>query len=54
MFSATKTKELIKEMEKLVNMTEENKKIRDDLEKAAQELKVDSEKLRNEISKFRI
>lgn len=53
-FIATKTKDLIKVMNKLVEITEENKQIRKDLEKAAEILKNDSQKLKEEISKFKI
>jgi len=53
-YSATRMKELLGVMHGLVKVTEENKKIRKNLENASEELKVDSEKLKNEISKFRI
>ena len=53
-YIATKTKELIKNMDDIIELSSKNVKHREEVERVAQVLSVDSIKLKTELSKFKI
>jgi len=53
-YIATKTKSLIANMDEIIQLSEKNTELREDVESAAEALSTDSKLLENELSKFKI